>query len=121
MPIIGAVIAALGSKIMGILRLEIFVLFRLPDRVLPGVGVQHAPVMRKTLFELYLKCVRDRVVVVVQRPNGSNIRHGCKVWTPVVWRGTEIGIERLERLILVAKRSQLHSVRAYVAYLQQRI
>ena len=57
MAIIGSVIAALRLQVVRVLRLQIFVFLRLPNRVLPSVGVQHAPVARKSLLELDLQSV----------------------------------------------------------------
>src|SRR3974390_3911424 len=82
---IRADVPTLGLHVVGVLRLggprSGFVFFGDADRVLIGVGGQHAPSDGKALFESNLKGVRTRADVVGGGADGSNLRHGGVVGT----------------------------------------
>ena len=50
MTVVRTIVASLRAKIVRILRLQVFILFRLTNGVLSGVSVQHAASERRISF-----------------------------------------------------------------------
>src|ERR1035438_9010016 len=71
--IVGSETAALGPQVISILRLGPLILFRLTDRVLVSVTIQHAPVRGESLFKSYLQRVRDRTQIVRSEEHTSEL------------------------------------------------
>ena len=130
---VGSIIAAFRRQIVRILRLQSFILRHLPESVLPGIGVQHAPASGESLFQFHLQAMRGGGRFMGFGADSSNVGNGGEVGTSEVglrritparihgvW-STEIRIRGLDRLVQVAQKRQLHTARAHVGYLQRRI
>ena len=128
---VGSIIAALRLQVVGVLRFQVLVLLRLSNRVLPGVGVQHAPVGRESFLELDLQSVGNGPSAIVERADFADIRHRTVIESAIIRRSTgytrrvvgsgagfKIGVQWLGWLIAIAEKRKFDATRSYIRDLQ---